>query len=221
MNYEDLRRVSQVRIGRSEITQNLYRAEDAAQRAVKVAASELAKVVSNLTAMGAEDRDFLALELAFMLDYFGGAGAQAARLIVERYGDEDSDSREQDDAAKNAAASKMPKPDPDRTLAFLGELHSHSVYKINWLCERLESCGFHVEKVLQTKGITVNGIWMRPDVSELGDSGIASCAVLDTAFRVFTGQTPRSEAIGRGFRFDDVLGQLKQSLAEKGPNQNL
>ena len=216
MKYAELRSLSQVRIGRSEGSEKLYRAEDEAKRAVRAAASELAKVLPSLVSVEANDEDALALELAAILDFFGHAGAQAARLIVERYGEDDS--REQDDVSKNAAASKIPRPDTVRTLAFLEELHSHSVCRVDLLCERLESCGFRAEKVLKVKGMTLNGIWIRQIVPEWGEPGIDPSAVLDAAFRAFTGETPHSQAGGRGFRFDDILDQLKTRLAEKIPN---
>ena len=216
MNYTELRSFSQVRIGRSEGTEKLYRAEDEAQHAVQAAASELAKVLPSLASVETKDEDALALELAAILDSFGHAGAQAARLIVERYGEDDS--RDQDDDSKNAAASKMSRPDPVRTLAFLEELHSHSVYRIDLLCERLQGCGFQVEKVLKVKGMTLNGIWIKQVAPEWGEPGIDSSSVLDAAFRAFTGETPHSQAGGRGFRFRDILDQLKTRLAEKSPN---
>src|ERR1051326_5185043 len=113
MNYIELRSLSQVMIRRSDDTQQLYRAEDEAHRAVEAAASELVKALTDLTSARLEHEDGLALELAAVLDSFGRAGMRAANLIVERYGEDDSS--DQGDAAMNAASSGIPKPDPVKT----------------------------------------------------------------------------------------------------------
>ena len=202
--------LSQVRIERSSQTEPLYRSEDGAQRAIEAAAADLAKALPNCRL---EREDALTLELAAVLEHFGGSGARAARLVVERYGEDDPDG--QSEAGTTGLPPEMPKPDAVKTLAYLGDLHSHSVYKVDSVYEKLRECGFFMERVVKVKGLRANGIWMRPIDPEWGDPGIDPSSVLEAAFLVLTGEEPRSECAGRGFRFDDILNQLRRRLRSR------
>jgi hypothetical protein len=212
MDYEMIRMLSRVRIERSAMTEELYRSEEEAQRAVTAAAAHLGRVMPSSAEVHPEPEDVLALELAALLDYFGRAGTQAARLIVERYGEEDPEI--QSGGAGCGVSSGMPKPDALKTLKYLADLDAHTVYKVEAVREKLKECGFLVKDVVRVKGLLVNGVWMRPVVPEWGKPGIDASQVLELAFRVLTGEEPVSDLSGRGFRFNDILNQLRTRLRQ-------
>jgi len=206
MDFETLRMLSRAMIPRDG-AEELYAAEERAMQTIKAAALELAKRINAHQAV-LEEGDAVALELASLLDRFGSAGATAARLIVERYGESEPD----DDAAKSADQSGMPRPDPQKVLEFLSGLSPKTVYRVDAMCDQLTACGFSVEKIAKVTGITVNGIRIRRIVPDFGEPGIAASDLLNAAVHVFIGQRLQSKATGQGFRYDDILEQLRTRL---------
>ena len=84
------------------------------------------------------------------------------------------------------------------------------------MCDELRACGFSVEKVVNVTGITVNGMRLRRIVPDFGKPGIAASSLLYAAVQVFTGQAPQSTRMGQGYRYRDILEQLKKHLDVDG-----
>jgi hypothetical protein len=99
-------------------------------------------------------------------------------------------------------------------VSLLTGLRPHALYEARSVCEWLNECG--IQCSINTTGeiavfdeliVAVEGEWGR---------GISPFSLLAAAIRFFGfGGSIRSEMTGRGFIYDDCLGQLERSLRER------
>lgn len=94
-------------------------------------------------------------------------------------------------------------------VAAVERLHSHSVYKPDYIARLLSDCGLPAVLSDDSTAVLVGDYRLESIEPEWGDPGISALAVLDFAYRLILQTEPRSDMIGRGFWFRDVLGKLK------------
>jgi len=95
---------------------------------------------------------------------------------------------------------------------FFEDLHSHNMYFSSYIVTELRKCGFSAAVMIKKNGIVVEGIRIDQVVPEWGEPGISSLSILAAVYELLTKERPKSEMIGRGFWYRDVLSKLKAHL---------
>ncbi|MDF1658773.1 MAG: hypothetical protein P1U58_14255 [Verrucomicrobiales bacterium] len=207
LRFDKLREISKIHIARSPENEPLYEAEEQLYEKLESAAEKLGETLGELGKEGIEREDGISLELASLLSRYGSMGQRAATLIVERWGEADV---EEEVPAQDPEG--YPNPDREKTLELLSNMSAHESYRIDWVCGQFEECGFAVEKCVKILGLRINGRFIRLEAPDWGEAGIDPSDLLNTIFNIFTDEQPQSQMGGRGFRYNDILAQLKQRI---------
>jgi hypothetical protein len=207
LNFDKLREISKIHIARSPENEPFYEAEERLYEKLESVAEKLGETLDVIGAEGIEKEDRISLELTNLLSHYGSIGRRAATLIVDRWGEADV---EEEVPAQDLDG--YPNPDRKKTLELLSNMSAHRSYRIDWVCGEFEECGFAVQKCVKILGLRINGRFIRLEAPDWGEAGIDPSKLLNTIFNLFTDEQPQSQMGGRGFRYNDILAQLKQRI---------
>ena len=107
---------------------------------------------------------------------------------------------------------------PDSLLNLLSELDTHGIYAPSILAEDLRTCGFLAEPFDDDSRLLLNGRLIKPtepDGLGWGESGIWSLRLATEVFELVTGRKPSLRSSGRGSAYRELLGLLRDALAER------
>jgi hypothetical protein len=109
--------------------------------------------------------------------------------------------------------------DAPMLIAAVERLNSHSVYEADHIARLLSDCGVPVLVTDDSTVVLIGKYRLEPVKPEWGQPGISALTVLGFAYRLILQAEPRSEMIGRGFWFRDVLDKLKAGVARDAPGE--
>lgn len=107
---------------------------------------------------------------------------------------------------------------PDLLLGLLSDLDTHGMYAPSVLAEELQTCGFLAESFDDDSRLLLNGRFIEPtepDGLGWGESGIWSLRLATDVFELITGRKPSLKSSGRGSAYRELLGLLRDALAER------
>jgi hypothetical protein len=100
--------------------------------------------------------------------------------------------------------------DIPKLIAFLEELNPHNVYVPSYIVKELVKCGVDALPPFDSKSIEIGGKRVEIVEAEWGEPGISPLAVLSILFELISGSQTKSQMVGRGFWYRDVLSQIKK-----------
>jgi hypothetical protein len=106
---------------------------------------------------------------------------------------------------------KLPHLDRERFLLLLDDLHPQTTYYAGGIAEKLRGCGLKVSVAENETSISIEGVEVNTVQPEWGDPGILPERILSTVFRLTTGEWPKTDLVGMGFRYRQALRMLEDA----------
>lgn len=103
---------------------------------------------------------------------------------------------------------------PDLLVQTLSELETHSLYSPSLLAADLRKAGFLADAI-DDQQLVLNGHLVNPTTPDWGEPGIWSLDLAQTVFEIVTGAQPTLLSRGRGFRYRELLDQLRLVLSRR------
>jgi hypothetical protein len=104
-------------------------------------------------------------------------------------------------------------PDNSLLLDRLEALHTHRVYRPEYIAAMLSACGVEADLGDNGSSVIIAGMEVTGVEPEWGMRGISPQSLISAVCKTITGEAPQSSMIGRGFWYRDVLSQLREAVA--------